>query len=148
MDALLYFKSIDQNGNFQETCDEYVSVQTPDGQDHVNRWHTHGPSFLNSSQYNDLNNRVFEQVKTKLENKKLPIYIGNTGYIHISEHNNSYENGWCLDDINRLVFIFNNKLYFQRYETGGPIMCRSLTHDLGFESLTEEEKNDLICEMS
>ena len=150
MNEFLFVKTFDANGNVEESCNSYVAVQTPHGHSEVNRWHTAGPSFISSpSSYNDLNNQVYETVRNKLEKKQLPIYIGDTGYIHMNnqEGNENIENGWRLDEVNRIVFIFNNQLYFQRYENGGPIMCRSLVNDLGFNTLSQEEKVTLISQL-
>ena len=129
----------DENGNAAriDTPNEYVYVNTPSGQEPLNRWHTHGPG--NASQLDPL----CKLAQQKLQNRTLPVHVGNTGYINLNEQTTHFPDGWCLDDLNRTVFIFNNVLYFQRYETGGPIMHNPLAQGCFNEVLRSEARTSL-----
>lgn len=115
--------SVDENGdvNRVDSPSEYVTVDTPYGKEEINRWHTRGTGE---------DSKVLplcQSAREKLPRLVLPIHVGNTGYINLNESITAFPNSWCVDDLNRTVFIFNNVLYFQRYETGGPIMYKPLS---------------------
>lgn len=81
-------------------------------------WHVHG-----SPTFHILDISMINLVKSRLGNRQLPITIGNTGYIYLtSKQISDLAPGWCLDPANRLVFIWDNKLIFQRYTCGGDWM--------------------------
>ncbi len=127
--------SVDENGETRvsESPNEYVKVKTPSGQREVNRWHTLGPGE------NSIVLPLCQLAREKLPRLVLPIHVGNTGYINLNERISEFPNGWCLDDLNRTVFIFNNYLYFQRYESGGCIMYNSLSEGCFNQILVNEK---------
>ena len=130
-------------GNFVRVDypDEYVPVRTPGGVDKLNRWHTRG--LGNESQLDPLCQLAME----KLPRMVLPVHIGNTGYIHLNSETKEFPNSWCVDDMNRVVFIFNNVLYFQRYETSGPIMHNPLSKRCFNEVLRTQQQAELLSQL-
>lgn len=80
----------------------------------------------------------------KLPQGELPIHVGSTGYIHLNEQLTTFPNSWCYDELNRVVFIFNNVLYFQRYETRGPVMHNPLSANCFNEILRSEEREKVM----
>ena len=132
-----------EDGNFVRVDypDEYVPVETPGGVEKLNRWHTRG--LGNTSQVDPLCRLAME----KLPRMVLPVHVGNTGYIHLNSDTKEFPNSWCVDDLNRVVFIFNNVLYFQRYESSGPIMHNPLSKRCFNEVLRTEQQAKILSQL-
>jgi len=127
-----------------ESCTEYDEVKTPHGTAHVNSWHTQGLSS---------NNKILpvcQLVREKLTRKDdLPIHIGDTGYIHLNDYKTTeLPDCWTVDDLDRTVFVFENNIYFQRYKSGGCVVCRKLGNIYsGWDAVPEEEEQVLISKL-
>ena len=136
--------SRDEEGNFVrvDSHNEYVPVTTPGGVEQINRWHTRG---LGEESTMD---PLCKLATEKLPRLVLPVHVGNTGYIHLSSDVKEFPNSWCVDDLNRVVFIFDNVLYFQRYETGGPVMHNHLSKRCFNEVLRSEQRERLHAALS
>ena len=90
------------------------------------------------------------QCKSSLPCINLPIKIGPTGYINLTDMVELPQYGWCEDEVGRFVAIIGNKLLFQRMINGDRLMygviydIRSVFSD----SVTIELLNQLRDEFS
>jgi hypothetical protein len=139
--SFLYVR--DNNGN--ESCTDYNKVKTPYGASEVNSWHVQGTSL------NQIMLPLCQLIRNKLTRKDdLPIYVGNTGYIHLNDYKTlNFPDCWTEDDLGRTVFVFENWIYFQRYKSGGCIVRMNLTNYInGWDVLTKEEEQELVSKIN
>lgn len=84
-----------------------------------NSWHYEGDVNWFKCEYG----KDFIQLcKEKLPNKSLPITIGRTGYIHLTELIPKDTYVWCEDDVGRFVCVIDDILVFQRMQQGHLLM--------------------------
>ena len=140
-ESCLHFVQLGSNGC--SCSDQTEVVKTKDGKN-VDKWHTFGPKCPEDTP----EKRLIKIVKEKLQRKEIPITIGWTGYIDLLMPMSEYPNSWCLDETSRPVFIYNNKLYFQRYENGGPLMQGPLSRGIFNDMTSEDEINSLMLALS
>ena len=131
------FFMLKNNSTGESSCSDYDEVKTPSGPLQVNSWHTQGRNMETAIL------PLCQLVREKLPRKDdLPIFVGNTGYIHISEDEHELPDSWTEDDLGRTVFVIENDLYFQRYKSGGCIVCRKFK-DVHWDALTKEQIENL-----
>lgn len=136
--ATSFFYERDSKG--YESCTEYVEVKTPQGPQKVNSWHIQGMNTDNVVL------PLCQLVHSKLSRKDdLPIYVGNTGYIHLHSDDNLPE-CWTIDDLGRTVFVFNGYIYFQRYKSGGCVVRKKLD-GIGWDAVTKDQEEELITKL-
>jgi len=83
-------------------------------------WDVYGS---NNYTENNSTTRFIEKLKSKLEETKLPIKIGWTGYPELTcSPSDCPKKGWFFDKAKRFNAIINGYYMFQRYTTGGHIM--------------------------
>jgi len=98
-------------------------------------WHCQGSSIYHTS---DATSKLLETVKTNLPRIDFKIRIDGTGYIVPLEKMD--RNGWAIDDVGRVVFVFGEEIYFQRYMMGTRIMRSQLNrHCLSWYQLYDDE---------
>lgn len=103
---------------------------------------------IDHTKEDDLTKELFSLVKEKLPYMSIPVYISSTGHIEFKESLIGSENCWCLDDLDRLVFIMDGILYYRRYEPSYTIVYSRLSNDRPSSILSLNEKEDLVTKLS
>jgi hypothetical protein len=126
-----------QNENLENG--DYV-VSGPDGKYQLDGWHVQGFSMESSVA------PICQRARERLTRREYPCFVGSTGYIHINGKVESLEDGWTVDDLGRTIFVFKNRLYFQRYMSGNSVMGCDLA-TLHWESVNREKAEELLNSM-
>lgn len=98
----------------------YVRHITCRGHDNVlDPWHYTG----NASWHKDVKSEEsLSFCREKLPQRKLPIWVGHTGYVNAKKDIFTELNRWCYDELGRMVVLLDGLLMFQQYQQGDLIM--------------------------
>jgi len=107
-------------------------------------WHTTGNKEFHGSS----NNTAFiQRFEHKYQRKTLPIYLGDTGYVHWSGPIPVGTRCWDIDELGRFVAVMDNIWFFQRYTDGDILVWTEVNSDYSFywrrmslQKLTELDK--------
>lgn len=127
-----------QNNQDPHTIVHFTHIGCDDQSAVIDPWHYTGDENFHA----DSNGAVFIKLcKDKLPKRKLPIRIGSTGYVNCDKSDLTGPNGWCFDDVGRIVILIDGELIFQRM-IKGHCMMRS-TNGITFNEVTSRKYTSL-----
>lgn len=110
-------------------------------------WHVAG----NSSFHRHNASRDFiELCKQKLNQTKLSIFVGNTGYVRWKEQVPTGVYTWDVDELGRFVAVLNDIWLFQRYTNGDTMVWTPIKCDGCFDwnGMSSEKLEELTKSIS
>lgn len=105
------------------------------------QWHIAGNNLIHQNRIC----RLFIQLcKEKMDQTPLPIFIGDTGYIHWNDKIPKGKYCWDLDRSGRFVAVIGDIWMFQRYMNGDRLVWKSIEEPSYWDDINEEIMEQVI----
>lgn len=106
-------------------------------------WHYQGDSNWFKCDYGQ---DFIQLCKQKLPQKSLPITVGSTGYINLTELIPKGTYAWCNDAVDRFVCVIDDVLVFQRMQHGHLLMYGHIQSI--YSTFSDQATSDVVTSLS